>query len=101
MGADDIGARAYSFGASLAAAAATGTFMPVLEPPDEPWDVLARPSVTLPAFGEACELPPFFSLAFNACFKIWLALKVSTRRSLILIGSPVWGLRPGRWRLSR
>jgi len=26
---------------------------------------------------------------FNVCLSIWLALKVSTRRSLILIGWPV------------
>src|SRR4051794_17164743 len=85
---------AYSFGASLAAAA-RGTFIPPLlllpaaERPDAP-PLLPEEEERLLG---ACALPPFFSfsLALSACFRIWLALKVSTRRSLILIGSPVWG----------
>jgi hypothetical protein len=34
-------------------------------------------------------------------FSFWLAWKVTTRRALIGISSPVFGLRPGRCGLSR
>jgi integration host factor subunit alpha len=39
--------------------------------------------------------------SFSACLRSWLALKFSTRRAVITIGSPVCGLRPCRCLLSR
>jgi hypothetical protein len=34
-------------------------------------------------------------------FNFWPGLKVTTRRAVMGISSPVFGLRPGRWFLSR
>src|SRR5947208_2821367 len=55
-----------------------------------------------------CGFPsPFTSGFFGGSsslsidLRIWLALNVSTRRSVIVSGWPVCGLRPRRWRLSR
>src|SRR5690606_29196455 len=41
------------------------------------------------------------SMPSICAFSFWLAWKVTTRRAEIGISSPVLGLRPGRWGLSR
>jgi integration host factor subunit alpha len=49
--------------------------------------------------GEQVKLSGFGN--FDLRFNFWPGLKVTTRRAVMGISSPVFGLRPGRWFLSR
>jgi len=79
-----------------------------VSPPSEPRAPLSTlgsagrsgpPSVEAAAVASASPGAPSARCGFRTPLRTWLGLKVSTRRALIGMGSPVCGFRPTRSRL--